>query len=275
MPCQIPESFRNALISLKPVSEGAIAVLESESNKMLRFNGALHIGQVSSKVQAPGNTRYIATIGRDGDIVIPDEFSSISRVHCSFLADPGKKCVSFQFDPCSSRVYGPGGKSLGKSTYRAGDTHSRVDRTGKVEICSIELGKKGEKTFHFTVWWNFDIQHTASCLKQWWETDLPARPSLAETQHSSEWASDEGMSPAQAGDAARYRGEVKVKRRRRLGNGTWGVVYEGLMDTGQVVAVKELQRPTHGGPWAMLRRELRVHSALHHVRSLTHVHATR
>ena len=80
---------------------------------------------------------------------------------------------------------------------------------------------------------------------------------------------------SQAGDAAQYRGEVKVRRRRRLGHGTWGVVYEGVMDTGQLAAVKELQRPTQGEAWAMFRRELRDHSALHHVRSLTHVHATR
>ncbi|KAK3175448.1 hypothetical protein K4F52_010256 [Lecanicillium sp. MT-2017a] len=267
MACQIRDS---ALFLLKPKGCKAIPVFKSDRNKHLLLDGALRVGQVSSKTEAPDGTRCIATIGRDGDVVIPREFSSISRVHCWFLFDPEKESVTFQFDPRSSRVYGPGGTELRKNIYRVDETYSRVDRGGEDDddICSIQLGKNGEETMEFTVQWNYCIQDTAFRLREWSESVLPKRPSLAETQHSYAGADEEAtytFREVVAGSNTPNCGNIRVERRGHLGNGAFGDVFEGVnLDTGELLAVKALRRPDKMQDWAHLRREIRIHAALRH-----------
>ncbi|KAK3175475.1 hypothetical protein K4F52_010236 [Lecanicillium sp. MT-2017a] len=264
---QIPDA---TLFLLKPKGNKAKEVFNTDRNQHLLLDGALRVGQVSSKTQAPDGTRCIASIGRDGDVVIPAEFLSISRVHCWFLFDPERQTVAFQFDPCSSRVYGRSGTQLRKNMYRVDETYIRVVRVGEGDddIGSIELGKKGEKTIQLIVQWNYCVEETALRLREWSESALPKRPSLAETQLSYAGADEEAtytFRNVPTGSDAPNCGKIRVQRRGLLGSGAFGDVFEGVnLDTGELLAVKALRRPEKKQDWAILRREIRIHATLRH-----------
>lgn len=274
MTCANPKmSSASALLSLRAANARANEVLKDDHNKHLVsvHNGAsvLNVGHVRSNTPMDkGGIRYIATIGRKGDIVLHDE--TISRLHCAFLADFASQCVAFVklSDPKSSHAYGEDATKPNKAI--------RVDR--KDGLCSIELGKEGGKKYRFDIIWHYPFEETLSRMQSWFVTHLKVHPFHAETLQVSDSKSDDELlgtcqPPGEIKSWAPKNGNAMWEPQGKpIGRGACGEVYRAVtVGSKEVIAVKVLRRPTNMAKWAVLKREVEIHSALTHVGSSLHV----
>ncbi|KAJ4161679.1 uncharacterized protein LMH87_007704 [Akanthomyces muscarius] len=258
----------NVLISLKPSNTAASEIVNLDSNRDFVHEGeqVLDLGQYSSR--AAGNeARYIATIGRDGDIVLPPKWP-VSRVQCAFLVGETGSCIIFvdNSSNASCQAYG----SKGKTQELLSNSPRQVDSSSGFCKIAIRIDHDNEmKTAEFDVLWHHPTSKLTSALQAWRRVALPRQPRLADTQL---WPAREDSTKTQhvvvaatdyqtsAGDLARFKLEKKP-----IGTGAFGAVYKACdpKNPNMVIAVKVL-RPLNPGEWKFLDQEREILRQLRH-----------
>ncbi|KIH91211.1 hypothetical protein SPBR_01482 [Sporothrix brasiliensis 5110] len=251
----MPQSL--ALFFLEPLNGAAFAVAEDDSNKHLLWEpNVFGIGHVASKT---GNPTVLATIGRDGDIYIPD--GNISRVHCSFELDADTGIVML-YDRSNSQTT----QTVGNDAFPF-----EFGRPRKVVVMpdmntTFGIGGIRSDKYQFSIVWPDDT----AALQQRTSAMLQPNPRLARTLDLlRDTALPTGMltrihTPGgPSPDTIRFQ-----KIGEKLGSGAFGEVSKAVnVDTGQLLAVKTIKqvgRLQHPQEWRYLKREIQALSSLSH-----------
>lgn len=218
----------------------AEAVLADPDNKHLvsqlkTDELALDIGHTRS---TSGDNTTIATLGRDGDIVVDGR--SIAKIQCSFEIDLDTKVVMF-YDRSHSQT----SQVLGQNA-----TPFEYGRPRKIVVQDnvntiIGFGGVGRNLFQFELEWHYDAPETMEIVKNRASTTLgyEENPRLAQTVDITDT-----VLPSKRETRLNTAGPQLTKLRYAnlvlLGSGQFGVVYKAVnLDSGKFLAVKTLKRP--------------------------------
>ncbi|KAI0399140.1 kinase-like domain-containing protein [Xylaria palmicola] len=231
-----------ALFSLIPSNQRTYQVLEYSENKHLVAlhddgRAGLDVGHMHSK---SGSTTTLATLGRDGDIIVKGP--SISKIQCSFEINSSTNVVMFydRSHTQTSRVYGDDARTV----------PFEYPRPRKVVVqqnlnCYIGFGGEKRDQFQFELKWYQDAEATIDKAKIRGGTSLVENPNLAETIDEAET-----VVPSKRETRLHTKGEPKSQKIRwaqvnRLGTGQYGQVLKVVnVDTGNLLAVKILKLPS-------------------------------
>lgn len=259
-------SHASAFFSLIPLNARSKAVVNDPDNAHLvscgEFgldNGVLKRGlDIGPFIN---NSPFVlATIGRDGDIKIPNE--SISRIHCSFELHPGNREEILLYDRSSSGSTRVFGESVMQFELQLGPRRVVVDSDTNLEF---GFGGAADNLYHFRLFWHHrDRRHkTLSRLHAIPHLD---RPCKAPTLIDPPLTLDETLRRTRIhapGASKRFR----YLERRSLGKGGFGEVFKVVnVNTGEYVAVKRLSSAaTHRVDRELIKREIETLSGVSHV----------
>jgi hypothetical protein len=258
-----------ALFCLKPLNDRATDVVTHPENEHLASmldNGeiVLDIGHVHP---ISGNTTILATLGRNGDVLIQSK--SISKVQCSFKMDLSTGVVMFYDESHNSTTQVSGENA----------TPFEYGRPRKVVVnekfnTTIKMGGERRDLFKFELKWYSVSSEAVNRVKARKGATLEENPRLAQTIDDADTVlpSRRETRPHTAG-----RGQPKIRYRTLgavLGYGQFGVVHKAVnVDTGKLMALKLITRPTGASGAAKLsvwKREVDVLSRLNHVSETIH-----
>ncbi|ERT00366.1 serine/threonine protein kinase [Sporothrix schenckii ATCC 58251] len=251
----MPQSL--ALFFLNPLNRAAYEVAGNDSNKHLLWEPRVFgIGHVASK---SGNPTVLATIGRDGDIYIPDE--NISRVHCSFELDADTGIVML-YDRSNSQTT----QTVGNDAFPF-----EFGRPRKVVVMpdintTFGIGGIRSDKYQFTIVWPDDT----AALQQRKSAMLQPNPRLARTLDLlRDTALPTGMLTRIHTPGGPSPDTIRFKTiGEKLGSGSFGEVSKAVnVDTGQLLAVKDIKqagRLQNPREWLYLKREIQALSSISH-----------
>ncbi|KAH9904820.1 protein kinase-like protein [Xylariomycetidae sp. FL2044] len=229
------------LFSLAPLNERAEAVVNHPFNQHLvsprTLDGRplLNIGHVRSK---SGHTT-LATIGR-GDTDIRVNYSTISKIQCSFEIDLETNVIMFY-----DRSHGATSQVFGDNSFPF-----QYDRPRKVVVQDgtnpyIGMGGANQNLVQFELLWHRSGAETMKMVKARGHMTFEENPFLAQTAEA-EIADTELPSQLQTRlQTAAPRRYIRWAHIDRLGSGEYGRVYKSVdVDSGKLMAVKELRRPS-------------------------------
>lgn len=259
----------NVLFSLKPGNITASEIVNLDSNRHLvpRGEQVLDIGHYRSEAERD-EARCIATIGRDGDIVVPPEWTTVSRVHCAFVVGAARRCITFVDKSSNASCQAYGGE--GNTQELLSSSSRQVDSSAG--LCKFEIridGFNEPKTAEFDVVWHYPASGLISALQAWRRVALPRRPKLAVTQiwpvreeHTKKQHSVVVAAgyQASAGDIAKF-----VLGGTPIGRGAFGAVFKARHPTSNMVVAVKVQQPLNARQWSQLEREVQIMSELCHV----------
>ncbi|KAI0448492.1 kinase-like domain-containing protein [Xylaria acuta] len=255
--------FPNALFALEPINDRAHEVLRSPRNKRFRSalgNGdpVLDIGHVRSK---SANSNTLATLGRDGDIVL--EGGSISKIHCSFEINPDTNVVMFydRSHTQTSQVYGETA-----FPFEYGRPRKVVVFGGINDI--IGIGGVSRDLIQFRLKWYQDPIETTEKAKERRGFALEENTHLAETIDESETA-PVSQRETRLHTAGARQLPIRWAQMGCLGSGSYGDVYKAIdLDHGKLMAVKRLKVSKTGVSSERLKtawlREAKILSTMNH-----------
>ncbi|KAM3548032.1 hypothetical protein ARSEF4850_009652 [Beauveria asiatica] len=253
----------NVLFSLKPRSHAAsiIVNLYENSHFVAVRDGEQFLDLGLYKSDCSDRTVHcIATMGRAGDITMPMEWRTVSKIHCAFLAAADNQGIMFvdTSSTASCQAYGDDNsrKLLSGGLRRVGGSSCHLRR--------IEIDVDQQNKAEFDIVWRYPPAELASALQAWHEAELPRHPKMADTQP---WApADEYAHVCQAADNDVPDLEIDAVDAARLvlqgnpiGRGGFGAVYRAFdAKANKLVAVKvqKFHRST--------LREIEIHKGLIH-----------
>lgn len=252
-----------ALFSLVPLNERAEAVLTHRSNEHLvsRLKDgtlALDIGHVRP---LSGNNATLATLGRNGDVIV--EGSSIAKLQCSFEIDLDTRVVMF-YDRSHSQTSQVSGDNA---------TPFEYGRLRKVVVQEkintiIGMGGVGRNLVQFELEWHCSLEEMTTRVKDRETVLLEENPRFARTIDEIDTALP-SRSRTRIHTPGHRPPRMRYIKAILLGKGQFGTVYKAVnVDTGKLMAVKMMQRPTKTGSqeeWMKLRREVEILSRVSHV----------
>lgn len=254
-----------ALFSLIPLNERAKSVLEQRENT--RHVSTLPNGKQALDVgfQLHGTTSTtLATLGRHVDADIYVEGGSIAKIQCSFEIDLDTGIVML-FD-----------RSHGHTTQVFCQNvrpfeHGRVRKVLVQEKLNTIIGMGGEccNLFEFKLKWHRDSTKKVEAIKS--NNTLPCplleNPRLAQTVHEAP-TDFSSRRITRLHTTGPWQLEMRHVKMTQLGSGQFGVVWKTIdVDSGKLMAVKVLKRPTRGSQEEVaLKREVETLSAISHVR---------
>ncbi|KAJ9155641.1 Serine/threonine-protein kinase 33 [Pleurostoma richardsiae] len=258
-----PEPHPLALFSLLPLNERAEAVLAHQSNGHLvsRLEDgklALDIGHVRPM---SGGNATLATLGRNGDVFV--EGSSIAKIQCSFEIDLNTKVVMFY-----DRSHGQTSQVFGKnaSPFEYGRPRRVVVQEDTNTI--IGMGGVGRDLIQFELIWHCFPSETAERVKSREGAVLEENLRLARTLDETATVSPSRMETRIHTLGPQQPENRYAKIGDTLGYGQYGKVYKVVnLDTGELMAVKILERPTvaaHQRQWMKSKREVEILSRINH-----------
>lgn len=263
-----------ALFSLLPLNNQASEVLKLPANQHLLSslggNYVLDIGHV--RLKSPDQTT-LATIGRDGDIVVGAR--RISRIQCSFEIDPISNVVMFH-DKSHSQT---------SQVFCENGYHFEHGRARKIVVLPefetvIGMGGVGRDLFQFQLRWHSDnptdiIQQAKDRVT----TALEVNPQFALTMNGD--SPTDTQLPTRWGTRVHTAGPrqptMRALDRGLLGSGAFADVHKALdVDSGQFMAVKLLKPPNQASnehDWAVIydgvKREVENLSRINHVSQIS------
>ncbi|KAI0415056.1 kinase-like domain-containing protein [Xylaria grammica] len=253
-----------ALFSLVPSNVRAWEVLNDPHNSHLLStlsDGtlALDVGHV---VSVSGNPTTLATIGRNNaDIIVMG--GSISRAQCSFELDPDSNIVMFydRSNNWSTQVFGSDSTPFEYGRLRRVMVNGKINKT-------IGMGGERKDLVRFDLRWHYDPIGAIEKVRDRKNDELEKNPHLVGTIDMVDTAM-----PTRMGTRLHTRGPqeplIRYNRLGELGAGTFGIVLKAAnVDTGKLMAVKRLKRPSNEADKmrlaTILKREVETLSRLSH-----------
>ncbi|EOD46544.1 putative calcium calmodulin-dependent protein kinase protein [Neofusicoccum parvum UCRNP2] len=222
-----------ALFSLVPINDSAKGVLGYFGNRRLlsllrdpenpvRVRQALNVGfNVDSKTKTRGT---LATIGRAGDIIIPDD--RISRIQCSF-----------EINVQSQEVMLYDRSTLHTTSVRGPDAHDFSPGLPRKVLVAPGLNTEiwlGEE-YSFALHWHKHALDIGAELELFQE-DLLQRLTIEAASPARDTVSRHALPDLKP--------NIRFQRRKALGSGSFGKVYKAAnIDTGDLFAVKLVYIP--------------------------------
>ncbi|KAI0860808.1 kinase-like domain-containing protein [Xylaria cubensis] len=233
-----------ALFSLVPTNDRAIEVLNNPRNKKFvretkDGERLLDIGHIRT---TSGNASTLATMGRDGDIIL--EGNSISKVQCSFEINQETNIIMFydrsHSQTCQVYEY-PGAET---KPFEPGRPR-KVVVGPQVNLC-IGLGGAHRNLYEFRLKWKDNLQSTMNKVKKRECLALEENSRLAETVDESDTVLPSQMETRVHNTVPRQLSLRWVKM-NALGGGAFGEVYKAVnVDNGTLLAVKRLKKAKAG-----------------------------
>ncbi|UNI23035.1 hypothetical protein JDV02_008878 [Purpureocillium takamizusanense] len=243
-----------ALFSLAPMSPGARDAVLHRANDHLRSacrgiqDFVLNVGHVQSR----RNDDTLASMGRDGDVVL--QGSSISKLQCAFEIDPSLHFIVLhdKSSHWNTQVYGENA-----TPFPSGCMPRRV-RVSPHQNTRIGMGGRNGDVIVFNLIWH--QQHDlaiSQVIEERRHTRLEENPAFSMTGHGDEDTAAPSSTSRLLSIMANY---VLLGK---LGQGQYGQVYKATHRlTGQSMAVKFLtSAPERRG---RMKREVDALSQLHH-----------
>ncbi|KAK2798299.1 hypothetical protein FQN50_008904 [Emmonsiellopsis sp. PD_5] len=256
------------LFSLIPLNDRAKAVAAHEFNDDLaRLSSGQIVLDIGFYIRSK-SCNTLATLGRDGDVCIPDR--RISKLHCSFEVDPETNVVML-YDRSHNQMTQVLGPSA--TPFQSGRPRKVVVQNNINTI--FGMGGTYRNMFIFELEWLYSP--AATILKLQNHEDIPLgyqNPRFARTIDDADT-----IAPTRRETRVHTAGEMQSNIRyaeiERLGSGSFGVVYKVVdVYTGRLMAVKLLHRTTsnltgeHGrinaAHYDLLRQEVEILSEVHH-----------
>lgn len=259
----------SALFCLIPLNKPAEHAVDHPNNRHLvaRTTGGRRGLKVGSHKSETKHT--LATLGRGQNADIFVEGAGISKIQCSFEIEPTSGAVML-YDRSrlhTTQVYGENATPF---------EHGRVRKVlVQAELnTEIGLGGKGTDRVRFALDWYLTRNQTAEVIKarQSSTREIEDNPRLALTIDEPET-----ILPSQMVTGIHTPNLQQLKMRffrgDELGAGQFGKVYKAIdIDTGKLMAVKILKRPTGASEEAwrhsvhfILKREVETLSQIRHV----------
>lgn len=260
-------SHSSALFTLLPLNDAATAVVESEPNKHLvsESNDGSQVLEIGNFASASKDSAVLATLGRDGDIVIPGK--SISKIQCSFEINVETNIVMF-YDKSHSQTTQVMGKKVFPFEY------GRPRRVAVLRGVNTAIGMGGIKKdmIQFAIVWpeiTPDLSDTAIQTRA--AAVLKQNPRFARTlDPAPETALPTGMATRIHTPGVPRPAVIRFhKIGKKLGSGSFGDVYKAVdVDDGRIMAVKIVKQAAgfrNSQQWLYLKREIQAHTMIDHV----------
>ncbi|OAA70297.1 Protein kinase-like domain protein [Cordyceps fumosorosea ARSEF 2679] len=209
---------------------------------------------------------YIASLGRDGDIMIPPHWRSVSLRHCAFLAtrDCSIKFIDLSRD-ASCQAYG--GQDGTQRLLSRGNQEADIS----LGLCNFKIKLDDSTTAKFRVHWNHQPGNLRPVLEAWENAKLLMHPMTAETQVLPNGGQqlERRLPPADVTNT--HTGSLNDVEQfeatsTELGSGAFGTVFTAVnRKTGCVAAVKK-QQLLGGLQRTYLKREINTMRQLKHYR---------
>ncbi|KAK2797257.1 hypothetical protein FQN50_009265 [Emmonsiellopsis sp. PD_5] len=263
-----PENERSAHIVNHP--DNAHLVSTSSDNKTLAIEVGLHIRGQSSPT--------LAMLGRDTNVDIVLDDSSISRNQCSFEIDL-KTGVVMLYDRsfrCTCKVSGDY-----YTPFESG--RERCVVVSPVVNTQLEMGGENRNLVQFTLDWYHDPLEILKSIKAY--NTIPFTP-VQNPRHARTIDDAETVGPSRRITRI-HTGQCSLRMRSvilgRLGSGQFGTVYKAVdVDSGRLMAVKILTQPENTADpqkifeWERsfryaLKREVEALSNLSHPRIVEYI----
>ncbi|KAH7316717.1 kinase-like domain-containing protein [Stachybotrys elegans] len=253
-----------ALFTLLPMNEAAEGIVRDPANShlatSLRLSGDTTnytIGFDIGPHVRPQSAEVLATIGRAGDIHVPDP--DISREHCSFQRHRQSREVMF-YDMSSNKNSSLIGSDLQR--FNPGYAHRRVllDWASNTQLA---FGGPDGRRYMFRILWHTPVRDIV-------ENERAGDPRQARTLlHEPSMRPPSSLATLVQPHPNRYR----YIRRARIGRGSFGKVFlVALVDSGEHVAMKVVRLPDQTGDG---RAAARVHMEIEALAHSSHEHIVR
>ncbi|KJZ69990.1 hypothetical protein HIM_10617 [Hirsutella minnesotensis 3608] len=257
-----PPPHRLALFSLKPLNERALDVVVHPNNEHLvtMLKDGEYVLDIGHVRPMSGDTATLATLGRNGDVFVGG--SSIAKVQCSFEMDPNTSVVMF-YDRSHSLTTQVWGENA--TPFEHGRPRKIVVHEGLNTI--IGMGGERRNLVLFELKWPPDPAEAMERVRNRQVAALEENPRLARTIDEADT-----VLPSRRETRLHTAGPGQRQMRYKilgdpLGSGQFGVVQKVVnVDTGKLMAVKILKRPTvtSGKALVALKREIETLSRLSH-----------
>ncbi|KAK8104400.1 calcium/calmodulin-dependent protein kinase [Apiospora kogelbergensis] len=227
-----------AIFSLQPLNEGAKEVVNDHNNHKLvckiQNENVLDVGHV----QPISNNNTLATLGRNGDIIV--EGNSISKIQCSFEINPDTNDVMF-YDRSSNQQCQVAGLNA---------TPFQSDRERKVVVQQnvntiIGMGGRNSSLVQFTlVWHKTTYVETKEQIEKRKTAELEENPRLARTIDTTADTVPPSRYETRIHTPARVRQKLIPHVIESIGSGAHGRVEKAFDLRGkQFFAMKTLHQP--------------------------------
>ncbi|KAI0805623.1 kinase-like domain-containing protein [Xylaria sp. FL0064] len=272
-----PQPHPLALFSLVPLNPRAQEVVADPGNAHLASRLTddtlvLDIGHVRS-VSPLDTATTLATLGRDADILVSG--STISKIQCSFEIDPTANVVMFY-----DRSHNQSSQVFEKNAMQFGYGRLRKVVVNNDTNTKIGIGGQKRNLVIFELRWHYDPIPAMQMVQNRLHHALEVHPRIARTinEINEIYESDEtdGISaedptqPTQMVTRPHTGGPKSSQIRYRpvgepLGEGAFGKVERVVdVETGKLMALKLVKRPSRENEKTALKHEVEVLSKLSH-----------
>ncbi|KAI0390039.1 kinase-like domain-containing protein [Xylariaceae sp. FL0594] len=267
--CCAPTAPSSGFVSLLPSNQRAREVVEDPSNAHLL--SVVHFGEVGINVghcRSVSGENILASLGRNGDIIIQDPDKKISKEHCWFEINKVTGVVMFHDRSIarSSQVFG-----LHCHPFNSVGIRQVVVAQDLNE--EIGLGGAHRDDIRFELVWHETTSEDREELKRNPEVTLVNNPRFDGTVVQKDLA-DDGATVQQSPIETRVHTpgiKARPKRHhalRHVGSGSFGRVWKTVdVDTGDIMAVKHIKLDAvdnNQNNRQKLKREVELHCRMDH-----------